>query len=77
MEDNGSGMNGDDLILAIADKLIEEAMAGLVASDCWVDTLIECTRRLRRTYHQHPAAASLSACASSLSIPALPPLPTA
>lgn len=52
----------DDLVLAIADKLIEEAMAGLVASDCWVDTLIECTRRLRRTYHQHPAAASLSAC---------------
>src|ERR1700733_4462908 len=52
----------DDLILAIADKLIEEAMAGLVASDCWVDTLIECTRRLRRTYLQHPAAASLSAC---------------
>lgn len=52
----------DDLVLAIADKLIEEAMAGLVASDCWVDTLIECTRRLRQTYLQHPAAASLSAC---------------
>ena len=52
----------DDLVLAIADKLIAEAMAGLVASDCWVDTLIECTRRLRRTYLQHPAAASLSAC---------------
>jgi AcrR family transcriptional regulator len=52
----------DDLVLAIADKLIEEAMAGLVASDCWVNTLMECTRRLRHTYHQHPAAASLSAC---------------
>src|SRR5580698_7339865 len=52
----------DDLVLAIADYLIEESMAGLVASDCWVDTLIECTRRLRRTYLQDPAAASLSAC---------------
>src|SRR5580693_5740722 len=52
----------DEMVLAIADRLIEEAMAGLVASDCWVDTLIECTRRLRRTYLQHPAAASLSAC---------------
>jgi len=52
----------DDLVLAIADKLIEEAMDGLVASDCWVDTLIEGARRLRRTYLRHPAAASLSAC---------------
>ncbi len=52
----------DDLVLAIADKLIEEALDGLVASDCWVDTLIEGSRRLRRTYLQHPAAASLSAC---------------
>jgi AcrR family transcriptional regulator len=52
----------DDLVLAIADKLIEEAMAGLAASECWVDTLIDCTRRLRHTYLEHPAAASLSAC---------------
>ena len=52
----------DDLVLAIADKLIEEATSGLAASECWVDTLIECARRLRRTYLRHPAAASLSAC---------------
>jgi AcrR family transcriptional regulator len=52
----------DDLVLAIADKLIEEAMSGLAASECWMDTLIECARRLRHTYLRHPAAASLSAC---------------
>lgn len=52
----------DDLILAIADHLIDEAMAGMTAHDCWVDTLIDATWRLRRTYRSHPAAASLSAC---------------
>ncbi len=52
----------DDLILAIADHLIEEAMTGLSPQPCWVDTLADTTRRLRRTYHAHPAAASLSAC---------------
>jgi len=50
----------DDLVLAIADRLIEESMDGLVPSECWVETLIDTTRRLRRTYHAHPAAASLS-----------------
>jgi AcrR family transcriptional regulator len=52
----------DDLVLAIADRLIEESSAGLEPSDCWVDTLAESTRRLRSTYLSHPAAASLSAC---------------
>ncbi|HEY1624600.1 MAG TPA: TetR/AcrR family transcriptional regulator [Streptosporangiaceae bacterium] len=51
----------DDLVLAIADELIEESMAGLEPSDCWVGTLEECSRRLRQTYLEHPAAASLSA----------------
>jgi AcrR family transcriptional regulator len=51
----------DDLILAIADRLIEEAMAGFAMLDCWVDTLAEMARRLRRTYVAHPAAASISA----------------
>jgi len=50
----------DDLVLAIADRLIQEAMDGLTPSECWVETLIDMTRRLRRTYHAHPAAASLS-----------------
>src|SRR6201990_474847 len=50
----------DDLVLAIADRLIEEAMDGLPAHDCWVETVIDSTRRLRRTYLAPPAAASLS-----------------
>src|SRR6266571_9237379 len=51
----------DDLILAIADRLIEEAMTGLVPQPCWVGTVIEMTRRLRAAYCAHPAAAALSA----------------
>jgi len=51
----------DDLVLAIADHLIEEAMVGMSPQPCWVDTLADGTRRLRRTYCAHPAAASLSA----------------
>jgi len=52
----------DDLVLAIADYLIEEAMTGISPQPCWVDTLADAARRLRRTYLAHPAAASLSAC---------------
>lgn len=52
----------DDLMLAIADALIEEAMAGLSPQDCWVAGITDALRRLRRTYQAHPAAAWLSAC---------------
>ncbi len=51
----------DDLMLAIADRLIEEAMTGLAAQPCWIDTVADCARRLRTTYRAHPAAAALSA----------------
>ena len=51
----------DDLVLAIADRLIAESMAGMEPRGCWVDTVIEGTRRLRAVYLAHPAAASLSA----------------
>lgn len=51
----------DDLLLAIADRLIEEAMAGLSSRQCWVDTVTDAARRLRATYRAHPAAAALSA----------------
>jgi AcrR family transcriptional regulator len=51
----------DDLVLAIADRLIDEAMADLEPSACWMDTLTEMGRRIRRTYLAHPAAASMSA----------------
>ncbi|HEY3903364.1 MAG TPA: TetR/AcrR family transcriptional regulator [Streptosporangiaceae bacterium] len=52
----------DDLVLAIADHLIEEAMDGFAALPCWVDTITQAARRLRTTYLAHPAAAALSAC---------------
>lgn len=52
----------DDLVLAIADQLIEEAMAGLAPHACWVDTVTDIARRLQRAYCDHPAAAALSAC---------------
>jgi AcrR family transcriptional regulator len=51
----------DDIVLALADRLIEEAMDGLAQRDCWIDTLTDMARRLRRTYLAHPAAASISA----------------
>ena len=51
----------DDLVLAIADRLIQEAMAGLEQQECWVATLTDIVTRLRRTYLAHPAAASISA----------------
>jgi AcrR family transcriptional regulator len=50
----------DDLVLAVADRLIEEAAGGIRPTDCWVETLTEACRRLRETYLAHPAAASLS-----------------
>jgi TetR/AcrR family transcriptional regulator, tetracycline repressor protein len=50
----------DDIVLALADRLIEEAMVGFGPQDCWVDTLVEMALRLRRTYLAHPAAASIS-----------------
>jgi AcrR family transcriptional regulator len=50
----------DDLVLAIADELMQESLAGLEPSDCWIETLRDISRRLRRTYSEHPAAASLS-----------------
>ncbi len=52
----------DDLVLAIADHLIEEAMTGLGPHACWVETVTDCVRRMRRTYCDHPAAASLAEC---------------
>jgi len=52
----------DDLVLAIADYLIEEAMADWSPRACWVEVITDAVRRLRRTYRAHPAAAVLSFC---------------
>src|SRR6266700_1624569 len=55
----------DDLVLAIADRLIEEAMDGFAAQPCWDATIILATMRLRVPYLAHPAAAGLSGCLTS------------
>jgi AcrR family transcriptional regulator len=50
----------DELVLAIADRLIEEAVEGFTPLECWVETIADLARRLRAVYRAHPAAASLS-----------------
>jgi AcrR family transcriptional regulator len=50
----------DDLVLAIADRLIEEAMSGLIDQACWLDTVEQIIRRQRAVYLRHPAAATLA-----------------
>lgn len=50
----------DDLVLAIADRLIEHAVEGFTPSPCWVDTIFDLARRIRAVYREHPAAASLT-----------------
>jgi TetR/AcrR family tetracycline transcriptional repressor len=49
----------DDLVLAVADRLIEESTSGLEHGPCWITTLMDLARRLRSTYLRHPAAATL------------------
>jgi AcrR family transcriptional regulator len=50
----------DDLVLAIADRLIEYAVEGFAPSPCWVDTIVDLARRIRVVYQEHPAAASIT-----------------
>jgi TetR/AcrR family transcriptional regulator, tetracycline repressor protein len=50
----------DDLLLAVADRLLQEAFEGFTAAPYWADTLAELCRRIRATYLAHPAAAALS-----------------
>jgi len=50
----------DDLVLAIAEALIEESLGGLEPAQCWVETLRQIARHARCTFLAHPAAASLT-----------------
>jgi len=50
----------DELVLAIADRLIAEAVMGLGPQACWLDSVEQTVRRVRATYVAHPAAAVLS-----------------
>jgi TetR/AcrR family tetracycline transcriptional repressor len=49
----------DDLILGIAEAMIEEGLQGIEPSECWLQTLRDLARRARSSCLAHPAAASL------------------
>ncbi|WGW11289.1 TetR/AcrR family transcriptional regulator [Saxibacter everestensis] len=49
--------NKDELILAIADSLMEEALDGFVPGEDWMQTIRELLRRSRSVYMAHPHAA--------------------
>ena len=51
----------DDLVLAVADRIIGDAMAGFVPGDDWVASLREMALRVRAGYLAHPRAAALAA----------------
>ncbi|MEU7722078.1 TetR/AcrR family transcriptional regulator [Streptomyces tibetensis] len=51
----------DDLVLAIADRIIGDAMAGFVPGDDWVASLREMALRVRAGYLAHPRAAAMAA----------------
>ncbi|MET7271626.1 TetR/AcrR family transcriptional regulator [Streptomyces flaveolus] len=50
----------DDLVLAIADRIIGDAMAGFVPGDDWVTSLREMALRVRAGYLAHPRAAAMA-----------------
>ncbi|MBG0857046.1 TetR/AcrR family transcriptional regulator C-terminal domain-containing protein [Streptomyces spinoverrucosus] len=50
----------DDLVLAIADRIIGDAMAGFVPGDDWVASLREMALRVRAGYLAHPRAAAMA-----------------
>ncbi|MFJ1812340.1 MULTISPECIES: TetR/AcrR family transcriptional regulator [unclassified Streptomyces] len=51
----------DDLVLAIADRIIGDAMAGFVPGADWVASLREMALRVRTGYLAHPRAAAMAA----------------
>ena len=53
-------VNKDDLVLAIAERLFEEAFSGFEVSSEWIETLREVALRVRRTFLIHPSAAALT-----------------
>ncbi|MEU6657483.1 TetR/AcrR family transcriptional regulator [Streptomyces sp. NPDC046821] len=53
--------NTDDLLLAVADRVIGESMAGFRSSDDWVADLRDMARRIHRGYREHPRIAALAA----------------
>ena len=52
--------NTDDLLLAIADRIIGDTMDGFVAGPDWVASLREMAMRVRAGYLAHPRAAAMA-----------------
>ncbi|MET9377515.1 TetR/AcrR family transcriptional regulator [Streptomyces sp. NPDC002992] len=52
--------NKDELLLAVADRLLEESLEGFEPSDDWRDTLRELFVRSHRVYLAHPHVAVLA-----------------
>ncbi|MET9424610.1 MULTISPECIES: TetR/AcrR family transcriptional regulator C-terminal domain-containing protein [unclassified Streptomyces] len=52
--------NKDDLVLAVADHLLEESLEGFEPSDDWHETLRTLCIRNRKVYLSHPRAAVLA-----------------
>jgi AcrR family transcriptional regulator len=53
--------NTDDLLLAVADRIIGESMAGFTPGDDWVADLRSMGRRIHRGYSEHPRIAAMAA----------------
>lgn len=49
----------DDILVGLAERLIEEAMRDFAASDSWRETLADLARRIRRACLAHPRVARL------------------
>ncbi|MFD6292603.1 TetR/AcrR family transcriptional regulator [Streptomyces sp. NPDC060205] len=52
--------NTDDLLLAVSDRIIGDAMAGFVPGPDWVASLREMAMRVRDGYLAHPRAAAMA-----------------
>ncbi|MDQ1032407.1 AcrR family transcriptional regulator [Streptomyces umbrinus] len=52
--------NTDDLLLAVSDRIIGDAMAGFVPGPDWVASLREMAMRVRAGYLAHPRAAAMA-----------------
>ncbi|WP_327358590.1 TetR/AcrR family transcriptional regulator [Streptomyces sp. NBC_01304] len=53
--------NTDDLLLAVGDRIIGEAMAGFEPGDDWLAGLREMAYRVHRGYRRHPRIAAMAA----------------
>lgn len=55
----------DDLVLALADRLYEEALDGFTPGESWLETVRDAVTRIHRAFANHPQAALLAAARST------------